>query len=231
MKIHHPPRFHRLLRLSLLALMPLLASCTATSRRESVAVSLPVTSATLTPLPATAYWEEQQAEQDWAELEALLKHYATAGKLPIHPDEAADYAHQLATRLSRYAATDVPQREIDRTVFLVRRRMIEDGDLRSSPFYLTGRSSRLYKNKNHGFDSHGHVAVVPESASVSSVSTTAYYLGDPTGAVYVDGYYRSDGTFVQPHWRSSPDGTDLNNYSTKGIINPFTGKRGTKRPR
>lgn len=48
------------------------------------------------------------------------------------------------------------------------------------------------------------------------------------GDVYVRGYVRSDGTFVKPHHRSSPDGKRSNNWSTKGNINPYTGKVGTK---
>ena len=31
--------------------------------------------------------------------------------------------------------------------------------------------------------------------------------------VYVNGYYRKDGTYVQPHYRSNPDGYRYNNYS------------------
>jgi len=48
--------------------------------------------------------------------------------------------------------------------------------------------------------------------------------------VRVKGYYRKDGTYVQPHYRSNPDGNVYNNYSTKGNINPYTGKEGTKNP-
>jgi hypothetical protein len=48
------------------------------------------------------------------------------------------------------------------------------------------------------------------------------------GAVRVRGYYRSNGTYVQPHYRSAPDGNFYNNWSTKGNVNPYTGKRGTK---
>lgn len=48
-------------------------------------------------------------------------------------------------------------------------------------------------------------------------------------AGYVNGYYRSDGTYVQPHYRSDPDGNPNNNYSHKGNVNPYTGKRGTHR--
>jgi hypothetical protein len=46
--------------------------------------------------------------------------------------------------------------------------------------------------------------------------------------VRVNGYYRKDGTYVQPHYRSSPNNSIYDNYSTKGNINPYTGAEGTK---
>lgn len=45
---------------------------------------------------------------------------------------------------------------------------------------------------------------------------------------YVDGYSRSDGTYVEGHYRSSPNDTVYDNYSTDGNVNPYTGKEGTK---
>lgn len=48
------------------------------------------------------------------------------------------------------------------------------------------------------------------------------------GSVRVRGYFRKDGTYVQPHYRSSPDGNFYNNWSTQGNINPYTGKEGTR---
>ena len=47
---------------------------------------------------------------------------------------------------------------------------------------------------------------------------------------YVKGYYRSNGTYVQPHYRTSPDNSLLNNYSTKGNVNPYTGSKGYVNP-
>ena len=46
------------------------------------------------------------------------------------------------------------------------------------------------------------------------------------GDVKVKGYVKKDGTYVQPHYRTSPDGNPWNNYSTEGNINPYTGKPG-----
>ncbi len=42
--------------------------------------------------------------------------------------------------------------------------------------------------------------------------------------VYVKGYFRKDGTYVQPHYRSNPDGNPYNNWSYPGNTNPYTGK-------
>jgi hypothetical protein len=42
--------------------------------------------------------------------------------------------------------------------------------------------------------------------------------------VRVKGYYRKDGTYVAPHYRSDPDGNPYNNYSYPGNYNPNTGE-------
>jgi hypothetical protein len=44
--------------------------------------------------------------------------------------------------------------------------------------------------------------------------------------VYVDGYTRKDGTYVQPYHRSSPNNTVRDNYSYEGNTNPYTGEEG-----
>lgn len=46
--------------------------------------------------------------------------------------------------------------------------------------------------------------------------------------VYVEGYYRKDGTYVSPHYRSDPNGSTSDNWSTKGNVNPYTGEKGYK---
>ncbi len=42
--------------------------------------------------------------------------------------------------------------------------------------------------------------------------------------VSVRGYFRSDGTYVEPHYRSKPDASPFNNWSYPGNVNPYTGK-------
>ena len=44
----------------------------------------------------------------------------------------------------------------------------------------------------------------------------------------VRGYTKRDGTYVQCHHRTAPDGRKGNNWSTRGNVNPYTGKPGTK---
>lgn len=46
--------------------------------------------------------------------------------------------------------------------------------------------------------------------------------------VYVRGYSRGNGTYVQPHYRSNPDGNLNNNWSTYPNVNPHTGRMGTR---
>lgn len=43
-------------------------------------------------------------------------------------------------------------------------------------------------------------------------------------AGWVRGYTRRDGTYVQPHFRTNPDGNPYNNYSFPGNYNLNTGK-------
>ena len=47
---------------------------------------------------------------------------------------------------------------------------------------------------------------------------------------YVKGYFRKDGTYVSGHYRTNRNNTNLDNYSTKGNTNPYTGKPGYIEP-
>lgn len=48
--------------------------------------------------------------------------------------------------------------------------------------------------------------------------------GQVQAQVWVDGYYRDDGTYVEGHLRTEPDGSPYNNYSYPGNYNPNTGE-------
>ena len=51
--------------------------------------------------------------------------------------------------------------------------------------------------------------------------------GIATAQTHVRPYIRDDGTFVEGHVRSAPNGTSSDNYSTRGNVNPYTGQAGT----
>jgi hypothetical protein len=50
------------------------------------------------------------------------------------------------------------------------------------------------------------------------------------GDTYVHSYIRKDGTYVQGYHRTTPNSSRYDNYSTKGNMNPWTGKAGTENP-
>jgi hypothetical protein len=45
---------------------------------------------------------------------------------------------------------------------------------------------------------------------------------------YVNGYIKRDGTYVPGYFRSDPNGTNLDNYSTQGNVNPYNGSPGSR---
>ena len=69
----------------------------------------------------------------------------------------------------------------------------------------------------------------------SVVALTLALLGlaataDAQSSVYVRPHYRSNGSYVEGHYRTAPDSSRLNNWSTEGNTNPYTGKQGTVDP-
>ena len=50
------------------------------------------------------------------------------------------------------------------------------------------------------------------------------------GSHFTRGYIRNDGAYVQPHYSTNSDSTKLNNWSTQGNYNPYTGRQGTVDP-
>lgn len=50
------------------------------------------------------------------------------------------------------------------------------------------------------------------------------------GSHPVKGHVTKNGTYVAPHRATNPNHTKRDNYSTRGNVNPYTGKPGTKNP-
>jgi opacity protein-like surface antigen len=61
-------------------------------------------------------------------------------------------------------------------------------------------------------------------AIAAALTATAAFADE-----YVNGYMRQDGTYVQPHFKTSPNSTKIDNYSSQGNTNPYTGERGSQR--
>ncbi|HEY0327671.1 MAG TPA: hypothetical protein VGC77_01110 [Rhodopseudomonas sp.] len=74
-------------------------------------------------------------------------------------------------------------------------------------------------------------------AAIALISTTAqaqyggYGTGSNPNSHTTSGYTTSSGTYVQPHSSTNPNSTQMDNYSTRGNVNPNTGAVGTHTPR
>lgn len=55
--------------------------------------------------------------------------------------------------------------------------------------------------------------------------------GSSYGSTRVRGHYnRGSGSYTMPHRRTKSDSSKFNNWSTKGNVNPYTGRKGSKGP-
>lgn len=59
--------------------------------------------------------------------------------------------------------------------------------------------------------------------------STMLLAGAAVADQYVSGHLRSNGTYVQGYYRSSPNAARYDNYSSQGNNNPYTGQRGNER--
>ena len=48
------------------------------------------------------------------------------------------------------------------------------------------------------------------------VTSITAFNSSANALVRVDGYYKGNGTYVAPHYRTSPDGNPYNNFSYRG---------------
>ncbi|CAN7693075.1 MULTISPECIES: hypothetical protein [Variovorax] len=75
-------------------------------------------------------------------------------------------------------------------------------------------SSTAFARGGGGHSSGGHSSYSSSYGSSGSHSTS--------------GYTKSNGTYVAPSHATNPNGTKADNWSTRGNVNPYTGKPGTK---
>jgi hypothetical protein len=63
------------------------------------------------------------------------------------------------------------------------------------------------------------------SMALISLASAMSFAQQP---VYVKTYVKSDGTIVQQHYRTAPNNTVIDNWSTYPNVNPYTGAVGTR---
>ena len=49
-------------------------------------------------------------------------------------------------------------------------------------------------------------------------------------STYVSGYTRADGTYISGYYKTTPNSTNRDNYTTKPNVNPYTGTSGYIQP-
>ncbi len=77
--------------------------------------------------------------------------------------------------------------------------------------------------------SHSKGAAASKSSSSSKSTSKSSGTTNPSSHS-VNGYTTKKGTVVAPHRQTDPNSTKKDNWSTKGNVNPITGKAGTKSP-
>jgi len=94
------------------------------------------------------------------------------------------------------------------------------------------RSKRIRVIFFYGLERNMKKLILVVVSLVALVSVTSAEAGGHRGGYHstshVNGYYRSNGSYVSPHYRSGRDGYHNNNWSVQGNVNPYTGKPGTK---
>jgi len=102
----------------------------------------------------------------------------------------------------------------------------------------SGRSSSGRSSYGYSTGSKSYGGFSTESYKLPSYSTRSYggstKIYTPPGvqnyrSTTVSPYVKRDGTFVGPSFRSTPNRSVNDNWSTKGNSNPFTGQKGSRR--
>jgi hypothetical protein len=58
-----------------------------------------------------------------------------------------------------------------------------------------------------------------------------YGSGSNPNSHYVQPHTNSNGTYTSGHYQTNPNSTQMDNYGTRGNVNPYNGATGTRSPR
>lgn len=74
------------------------------------------------------------------------------------------------------------------------------------------------------------ILLISNLAFAKKSGSGSYKSHGSSSTTNVHGYTKKNGTYVAPHKRTSPNGTQRDNWTSKPNQNPYTGKDGTKEP-
>lgn len=77
----------------------------------------------------------------------------------------------------------------------------------------------------------GVLWAVSAQAQYKNGGSGSYGTGSNPSSHGTSGYTTPQGTYVQPHQQTNPNGTQYDNYGTRGNVNPYTGSTGTRSPK
>lgn len=73
--------------------------------------------------------------------------------------------------------------------------------------------------------------ILTAALTLAATAAHAQYLGSNPNTHRSSGYTTSTGTYVQPYVATNPNGTQRDNFSSSGNVNPYTGSVGHRTPR
>jgi hypothetical protein len=73
--------------------------------------------------------------------------------------------------------------------------------------------------------------LIAAALMLAATAAQAQNFGTNSRSHTVQGHITSSGTYVAPHVATNPNGTQRDNYSATGNVNPYTGAVGTRNPR
>jgi hypothetical protein len=71
-------------------------------------------------------------------------------------------------------------------------------------------------------------AFLAASTGLSFAQYGGYGTGSNSQSHYTQGHSNSNGSYTQPHYQTNPNSTTSDNYGTRGNVNPYTGRSGTR---
>jgi hypothetical protein len=75
------------------------------------------------------------------------------------------------------------------------------------------------------------IFVVALSFAATAAQAQSYGTGSNPNTHTSSGYITGRGTYVAPYVATNPNGTQRDNFSATGNVNPYTGAVGTRTPR